>query len=614
MKKVLSAILTLAISVCSLAVLPASAETASVSNMTWNPNRGEWNIAADSITCTTASGNRYAFSTERTAKTDNWTVSYDVKKNARTEGTEIADGGHEFYFGRVDSAFVASNARMRVSISSDHKARLYYNPGSTDSPIGSWTDWPEGTDPNSYNVKVSVVNQKCYIMINNVCIAAHDISSANYNYSGGCFAFMPSVSDTYTTTFSNIHLSVNNEPISVTGGDFIPTDAGFRTVNPATKWNTAFLGDSTASEYAEMSLDYAYISGNDQAYMRFGDTSSAGQTDYYELRIEPPTEAGRNFALWHIAAANTRLANRTFTSDEIKDLKAFNVKILLTPDNCKVYVDGISAIDIALDYNGGKFGLQALYTAARFDNIKINTEHISDEPRLVGGRGATVNPDGSITTSGGTAAWSRIIVDNLDTSKTFEMSYDIVHTDANYQWEFHFGVSTDNPDAIQDGYFLSINYSDNDTADDVMIMKTVLNEDGKTSITRVSGRFAFPETADMDNFNVTVKYLNGYVRIYIDGEFLCTSAEKLEMPGQNAFLRVRQCESTISLAKAGAAETLTGDVNMDNRFDSADLVQFRKYLLGTAKIIDDVAADCNNDGVLDIKDLIRAKKLTAEII
>ncbi|HAL20889.1 MAG TPA: hypothetical protein DCP17_09065, partial [Ruminococcaceae bacterium] len=119
MKKVLSAILTLAISVFSLAVLPASAETASVSNMTWNPNRGEWNIAADSITCTTASGNRYAFSTERTAKTDNWTVSYDVKKNARTEGTEIADGGHEFYFGRVDSAFVASNARMRVSISSE---------------------------------------------------------------------------------------------------------------------------------------------------------------------------------------------------------------------------------------------------------------------------------------------------------------------------------------------------------------------------------------------------------------------------------------------------------------------------------------------------------------
>lgn len=614
MKKVLSAILTLAISVCSLAVLPVSAETAPVSNMTWNPNRGEWTIETDSITCTSASGNRYIFSDEKTEKTDNWTVSYDVKKNARTEGTAIADGGHEFYFGRVDNAFAGSNARMYISMTADCKMGLFYNPGNggSNARIGKWTDWPAGTDPNSYNVKVSVMKQKCYIMINDVCIAAHDISPAEYNYSGGCFAFMPGVSDTYTTTFSNMHLSVNNEPISVTGGDFIPTDAGFRTVNPDTKWNTAFLGESTVSKYAEISLDYSYISGNDQAYIRFGDTSSDGQTDYYELRIETPADGGRNFALWHITGVNTKLASRIFAGDDLMDLKKFNVKISLTPDNCKVYVDGISAIDTALDYNGGKFGLQALYTAASFDNIKISTEHISDEPRLTGIKNTVANQDGSITTSGAEKAWSHISVADFDTSKAFEMSYDIAHTSGNYQWEFHFGTSSDNADAIKDGYFLSINFIDNDIADDIMINCNIVNEQGKP--VRVSGRFAFPETSDMDNFNVTVKYLNGYVRIYIDGEFLCTSAEKLEMPGRNAYLKVRQCESTISLKCAGSAETLTGDVNMDNRFDSADLVQLRKYMLGAAKIIDDTAADCNNDGVLDIKDLIRAKKLTADII
>lgn len=606
MKKVLSAILVLAILICSLAAIPVSAETESVSNMTWTVLRGTWNKGTDAITCTSASGNRFVFSSEKTARTDNWSVSYDVKKTATSEDVAIAAGGQDFYFGRVETAFSTSKAFMYVTITTDSKMGLFYNAGGqpSNTKIGSWRNLPSGTDLNSYNIKISVINLMFYCYINDTLVAVYDISNSDYNYSGGYFGLIPSVSDTFTTTYSNYHFSVNNEPISISGGYFIPYDNGFKTVNSVQKWNTAFIGNSAVGKYSEINLDYSYISGNDQGYVRFGDVSTSDYTDYYELRLEVPTDTARNFAVYHITTdGNTKLASKSLTTDVLTDLRAFGVKVKLTPLNCKVYIDNILIIDTAVGYNGGKFALQALYTVALFDNIVINNDIAYNTPKLTAGRVTVANADGSMTTSGAEKAWSRIIVENVDTSDDFEITYDIVHTSGNYFWNMYFGVTTTDVENITDGYYLTINYSDNDIADDVIVNNVVTDD-------RASARFAFPSTSNLDAFRVTLKYVNNVFRFYIDGTFVGTTTE-ITMPGSNCFIRVRQCESTISLVDVNKPSGTIGDINFDNTFDAGDLARFRQYILGTNPNIDKALADYNADKDIDIKDLVRAKKILA---
>ena len=55
-----------------------------------------------------------------------------------------------------------------------------------------------------------------------------------------------------------------------------------------------------------------------------------------------------------------------------------------------------------------------------------------------------------------------------------------------------------------------------------------------------------------------------------------------------------------------------GDVNLDNKINSSDAVFLRKYLLGDSDTV--VTVDVNGDGSIDIKDLVRLKKILTSYI
>ncbi len=57
-----------------------------------------------------------------------------------------------------------------------------------------------------------------------------------------------------------------------------------------------------------------------------------------------------------------------------------------------------------------------------------------------------------------------------------------------------------------------------------------------------------------------------------------------------------------------APEKIIGDVNADSKFTVADLVMLEKYLLGTGTLTDWQAGDLNNNGIIDVYDMIEMRK------
>lgn len=63
-----------------------------------------------------------------------------------------------------------------------------------------------------------------------------------------------------------------------------------------------------------------------------------------------------------------------------------------------------------------------------------------------------------------------------------------------------------------------------------------------------------------------------------------------------------------------ATEVVSGysDVNLDNETNSSDAVFLRKYLLGDSDTV--VTVDVNGDSSIDIRDLVRLKKILTSYI
>lgn len=64
-------------------------------------------------------------------------------------------------------------------------------------------------------------------------------------------------------------------------------------------------------------------------------------------------------------------------------------------------------------------------------------------------------------------------------------------------------------------------------------------------------------------------------------------------------------------AVENGAPLFVGDTDMSGEFDAADLAALRKMLIGSQAMLSEYRTDANGDGAVDIRDLVRLKKITA---
>lgn len=575
MKKFLATLLTLTLLATFLFVAPVSAATSFVSNMTgWAAIRGTWDFATGDVT--SATGNNYASPVETTVKKDdNWSWNMDVV-------TENTAPNFQFQFGRATAAFTGVSM-FYVQTTADAKVRLYYNDGSAATNYTGWIAFPSGSASNNFNIKIVMLNAKCYVYIDNNCIITHDMSATPYN--GGYFGISNSK---VAANYNNINLYVNNEALSVIGGYFLPSDNGFATANSTQRWNQAYVSNAAVGKYLTIETDYKCNSGNNQSYIRFG---LIDDSNYFSVNMQPNDANGSQFAIYELVAGTNTRRSAWVSGPSGFDPSNFKVKLVLTPDNCELYINGTRILTTTINYTPGRFGLATYYTSAQFNNFKITKSHGSDTAFTPVTNAKVVDNGISFTSA---TNWNKANL-GVATNGDFEISANMKSIEGNNQLYLYFGASTTN---FADGYSVRIQSSNG--VSQAVVYRNSTNK-------RVSAWCNFPEGSDISDFELKLKYINKVAMVYIDGVRICIS-EQITTDGGYTALHTYKTVAEVTDVTSCIPQAMPYDVSRDDAVNSGDLSVLRRVLLGVNVAHDAAMADCNGDGATNVADIVRLKK------
>lgn len=486
-------------------------------NIDWNTDRGTWEQKENAIICTGTSDRQWVYSTQTVKTDDNWSFGVNVKTTS---------GGQQFYFGRTQPKFNQQCNGLYVQLFADGKFRMFSqvvkDNGDGTSKVetkqyGRTYNFPEGSSGLEYRFGITALNGRGYVFIDDICVFEFDLNAAEIDYQGGYFAIFQGNNN--VTVYSNSSLAVNNEPITLSGGKVVLTSDGFRSANSKEKWNTVWVGKEAEGDSGEIELDYKEYEGNKAGYVRFGYISD---TNFYEVRLETPETNRRKFTVWHIGGTNKKIAETyIFASDRFK-LSEFKIKVSATADNARVYINGNEIINCEIDYYGGKFAVQALYTKAKFSNIKTSSRvnedttdwktvktawnTVSSGWSKVDGVYSIVNP----------VKWNTAILDKKLNGGDFIFETSIMNFADNGAINFLIGLSG-NSKNTNDAYSVRCALGEENGNQNI----AVYND--KENNKRYTGWMPFPTGSDKHNFRVKIQKSGMLLKVFIDDELILTT-------------------------------------------------------------------------------------------
>ena len=590
MKKFLSAILSLTLLAGILSVIPISAEAVFISNMSgWRKVTGSWDFSTGRAQSTTS--NNQAVCSTSVDKSDNWMWNTDISY----ADTSTTVPYYYLRFGYQSDSGPYYYLQIGPTATSNQVAFYYYN-GSANSRISGWASFPTSSDTSAFNVRISYTNGYFDAYIDDVFVVrcADDQSKV---YNGGYFGLANNKIISY---FNNVNLYVYNEPIETYAGNFSTSRNGYKTLTATQKWNQAYISSPAVGKYLKIDTNYKFISGNNQSYIRFG---LKDDSNYFSLNMQPGDAGGNAFAVYEMLNGTNTRRSKWVSGPDGYNKSEFSIKIDVTPETCNVYIDGELIITCNITYNGGKLGLATYYTASQFNDLTV-IKSVDNKITFTAGRLAVDNNDGSISYLD--TGWGSSTI-GLKSNSDFEISMDIKNGSGNQQYFLYFGTSSNNADSITDGYSVRMALADTNGEANIVVYD-------EATKTRVSPSWQpFPESSDRSSFTITVKYLNGIARVFIDGIHILIT-EKLTPSGTFTYFKTNRTSVDVSGLWATVPETLIGDVNADGIVSALDLAKLRKKLLNESEIIDETAANCNTDVGISILDLVRLKKLLSGVI
>lgn len=483
----------------------------------WNVDRGIWEQNENAIICTGTSDRQWVYS-DRTVKTDdNWSFGVDVK---------TVSGGQQFYFGRTQPRFNQQCNGIYVQLFADGKFRVFSQVvkenGDGTSKVetkqyGRTYSFPEGSSGLKYRFGITALGGRAYVFIDDICVFEFDLNAAELDYQGGYFAIFQGNNN--VTTYSNYSLAVNNEPFTLAGGKIVLTADGFRSANSKEKWNTVWVGSQAEGDSGEIELDYKEYEGNRAGYVRFGYISD---TNFYEVRLETPETDRRKFTLWHIGESNKKLAEAYLSASDRLKLGEFKIKVSVTDNNAKVYINGDEIISCGVDYYGGKFAVQALYTKARFSNIKTSSR-VSEDTNVW----KTVKTAWNTVSSG----WSKVdgIYSIVNPVKWNTAIFDKKLNGGDFIFETEIMNFADNG-AIN--FLIGLPGNSKNTNDAYSVRCALEKERGNENIAvyndkennkRYTGWMPFPADSDKHNFRVKIQKTGKLLKVFIDDKLILTT-------------------------------------------------------------------------------------------
>ena len=126
-----------------------------------------------------------------------------------------------------------------------------------------------------------------------------------------------------------------------------------------------------------------------------------------------------------------------------------------------------------------------------------------------------------------------------------------------------------------------------------------------------------PDMASHTENSITLMDMRGYEYKIDDGEWQTSPVFENLVQGQTYSFYQRAAATDIYGATASSEAFVYfianyGDADRSGEIDTADLVLIRKVLLGLDEVYDEFAADIKDDGVINILDLIKLKKVLCQ--
>ncbi len=582
LKKGATAILVLSLLLSAHTVIPALAKGTFSTNMEeWRKVTGEWDFDTGEAKSTVS--NNQAVCKTAVSSEDNWMWNMDI-----TYTDEREDTGHYYY---LRFGYKADNGPYYFlqicPTAASNQIALYYfdeNAATKNTRISGWMAFPEGSDTSQFNVRMSVTNKVWYLFIDGTYLGQVDISSS---FSGGYFGL---ANNKFAARFDNVNLYVNEDGIDVYAGYFCSSENGYKTFESTRRWNQAHVSTELKGKYFVLEADYKNNGGNNQSYVRFG---MQDEENYYYLNMQPDNTTA-SFSIYGMTEGTAARKSAWVAGPAGYDKDNFHIQLIVTPDRCKVYIDHTLILECAVGFDGGIFGLATYYTAAEFNNLSITRGIIRQTAAIKAGGGAYQTESGATFLDTG---WGRAAME-VSSDQNVTISVDVSKTGTNMQYYLYFGATASNSG---DGYSVRLQLAESTGENNIVVYDNATNK-------RVSAWRPFPdESADRNKFTVTLKYLSGIARVYIDGQYILSTGILTPAGSYTEFVTYRSL-GTVSNLVVSTPEILFGDVTADDVVDGKDLDGLRKGLTDADYVVDLAAADCNLDGTVNIKDLVRLKK------
>jgi len=586
MKKFLATLLTLTLLATFLFVAPVSAATTFVSNMAgWTKLTGSWDFTTGRAQSTAS--NNQAVSSTTVAKTDNWMWSTDITY----DDTSSTVPYYYIRFGYQANSGPYYFLQIAPTAATNQIAFYYFDPDAAtkNTRVSGWASFPATSNASDFNVKISYTNGFMYAFIDDIYVGQSTDQSATYN--GGYFGLANNKIINY---FNNVNLYVYNEHIDAFAGKFVNSENGFKTLLDTQKWNQAYVSEPAVGKYLTIETDYKCLSGNNQSYIRFG---LIDDSNYFSVNMQPNDANGAHFAIYELVAGTNTRRSAWVSGPSGFDPSNFKVKLVLTPDNCELYINGSRVLTTTINYTPGKFGLATLYTSAQFNNFKITKSHGNDTAFTAVTNAVAIEKGMSFTSA---TNWNKANV-GIGTNGDFEISANLKSIEGNNQLYLYFGASST---SFADGY--SVRIQSTNGVSQAVVYRNSTNK-------RVSAWCNFPEGSDISDFKLKLKYINKVAMVYVDGVRICIS-ESITADGAYTAVHTYKTVAEVTDVTSCIPQAMPYDVSRDDAVNSGDLSVLRKVLLDISVAYDASMADCNGDGATNVTDLVRLKKYVASAI